>query len=352
MRVLVTGGAGYIGSHTLLELMAHNHEVCVLDNYANALPEVMARVRILSKGSVKDYAGDVRDAGMLDRIMQNFAPEAVIHLAGLKAVGESAQKPLDYYDVNVGGTLTLLRAMERAGCKRFIFSSSATVYGEPIYLPYDEAHPTNPTSVYGQSKLMAEHILTDWTKAYPDRTAVLLRYFNPVGAHHSAQLGEDPQDTPRNLMPLIAQVAIGKRDALQIFGDDYDTPDGTGLRDYIHVVDLARAHVAALNYAARRTGARPFNIGTGQSYSVRDIVAAFERACGHVIPTLPSGRRTGDIPVMQADARRANIELDWHATHDLDDMTASAWAWQSHNPKVLAGRKNESALHPKRYKAQ
>lgn len=332
MRVLVTGGAGYIGSHTLLELMAQDHEVCVLDNYSNATPEVLNRVRALSNGLVHDYIGDVRDAAKLDEVMQDFQPDAVIHFAGLKAVGESTEKPLYYYDVNVGGTLALLHAMERVGCKRMIFSSSATVYGEPDYLPYDEAHPTNPTSVYGRSKLMAEQILTDWTAAHPDRTAVLLRYFNPVGAHPSAQIGEDPKDIPNNLMPFIAQVAVGKRDALQIFGDDYDTPDGTGLRDYIHVVDLARAHAAAIGYAKTAMGARQFNIGTGQSYSVRDMVAAFERASGKPIATKQVARRAGDIAAMQADASRANSELGWKATHDLDDMTASTWAWQSRNP--------------------
>jgi UDP-glucose 4-epimerase len=337
MRVLVTGGAGYIGSHTLLELMAQGHEVCVLDNYSNATPEVLNRVRALSNGLIHDYIGDVRDAAKLDEVMQDFQPEAVIHFAGLKAVGESQEKPLLYYDVNVSGTLALLHAMDRADCKRLIFSSSATVYGEPVYLPYDEAHPTNPTSVYGKTKLMAEQILTDWAAAGPARAAVLLRYFNPVGAHASAQIGEDPKDIPNNLMPFIAQVAVGKRKALQIFGDDYDTPDGTGLRDYIHVVDLARAHAAAIAYAEQATGARPFNIGTGQSYSVRDMVAAFERACGAPIKTQQVGRREGDIAAMQADATRANAELGWKATHDLDAMTASTWAWQSANPDGYEG---------------
>ncbi|EBA11287.1 UDP-glucose 4-epimerase GalE [Roseobacter sp. CCS2] len=337
MRVLVTGGAGYIGSHTLLELMAQGHEVCVLDNYSNATPEVLTRVRSLSNGVLHDYVGDVRDSDKLDEVMQDFQPEAVVHFAGLKAVGESTQKPLHYYDVNVAGTLTLLRAMGRAGCHRIVFSSSATVYGEPVYLPYDEAHPTNPMSVYGRSKLIAEQVLTDWTAAYPDTTAVLLRYFNPVGAHPSADIGEDPKDIPNNLMPFIAQVAVGKRDALQVFGDDYDTPDGTGLRDYIHVVDLARAHVAAINYAQDATGARPFNIGTGQSYSVRDMVAAFERASGQPIATKQAPRREGDIAAMQADASRANAELNWSATHDLDAMTASTWAWQSKNPNGYDG---------------
>lgn len=332
MRVLVTGGAGYIGSHTLLELMAQGHTVCVLDNYTNATPEVLNRVRALSNGTVADYTGDVRDAAVLDQVMAAFQPDAVVHFAGLKAVGESAEKPLDYYDVNVCGTVALLQAMDRAGCRRIIFSSSATVYGEPVYLPYDEDHPTNPTSVYGQTKLVAEQTLTDWARANPDAAAVILRYFNPVGAHHSAHIGEDPRDVPNNLMPFIAQVAVGKRDALTIYGDDYDTPDGTGLRDYIHVVDLARAHVAALNHAASNTGARAFNIGTGQSHSVREMVAAFSRACGADIPVRQAGRRTGDIAVMQADASRAMRELGWRATHTLDDMTASTWAWQSANP--------------------
>lgn len=332
MRVLVTGGAGYIGSHTLLELMAQGHEVCVLDNYSNATPTVLTRVRALSNGKVTDFVGDVRDAAKLDEVMAAFAPEAVIHFAGLKAVGESAQKPLYYYDVNITGTLALLHAMDRAGCKRLIFSSSATVYGEPQYLPCDEVHPTNPISVYGRTKLMAEQILADWVAANTDRTAVLLRYFNPVGAHPSADLGEDPSDIPNNLMPFIAQVAVGKRDVLEVFGDDYDTPDGTGLRDYIHVVDLARAHVAALGYAAQNSGARPFNIGTGQNYSVHDMVAAFEAASDRHIPTKQSPRRAGDVAAMQADASRANTELGWHATHGLEDMAASTWAWQSKNP--------------------
>lgn len=331
MRVLVTGGAGYIGSHTLLELMAQGHEVCVLDNFSNSSPRVLDRVRSLSNGTVICHTGDIRDRAALDQVMADFKPEAVIHFAGLKAVGESAVKPLDYYDVNITGTLCLLAAMDRVGCTRIIFSSSATVYGEPVYLPYDEAHPLTPTSVYGRTKLMAEGVLTDWTASRPEAAAVLLRYFNPVGAHASAQIGEDPRDIPNNLMPFIAQVAVGKRPHLSIFGDDYDTPDGTGLRDYIHVVDLARAHVAALDYAAKTPGARPFNIGTGQSYSVREMVAAFARASERDIPVQVAPRRAGDIAAMQADASRAAAELGWTATHTLDDMTTSTWAWQSAN---------------------
>jgi UDP-glucose 4-epimerase len=331
MRVLVTGGAGYIGSHTLLELMAQGHEVYVVDNFSNSSPLVLDRVRSLSNGTVAYVDADIRDRAGLDRVMDDFAPEAVIHFAGLKAVGESALKPMAYYDVNITGTLRLLAAMDRVGCTRIIFSSSATVYGEPVYLPYDEAHPVAPTSVYGRTKLMAEGILTDWAAARPTAAAVLLRYFNPVGAHHSAKIGEDPSDIPNNLMPYIAQVAVGKRPYLSIFGDDYDTPDGTGLRDYIHVVDLACAHVAALDYAARASGARPFNIGTGKSYSVREMVAAFARAAGCDIPVQVAPRRAGDIAAMQADASRAAVELGWKATHDLDDMTTSTWAWQSNN---------------------
>ena len=332
MRVLVTGGAGYIGSHTLLELLGQGHDVCVIDNYTNSSPVVLARVRALSNGTLTDHRCDIRDAGALTAVMQDFRPEAVIHFAGLKAVGESARKPLAYYDVNIAGTLTLLAAMDQVGCERIIFSSSATVYGEPVYLPYDEAHPTAPTSVYGRTKLMAEEVLTDWAAARPTASAVLLRYFNPVGAHSSATLGEDPSDTPNNLMPFIAQVAIGKRAHLSIFGDDYDTPDGTGLRDYIHVVDLARAHVAALDYAAAATGARAFNIGTGQAYSVQNMVDAFSNAIGRQIATQVAPRRPGDVAAMQADASRAAAELGWTATHTLDDMVKSTWRWQSQNP--------------------
>jgi len=332
MRVLVTGGAGYIGSHTLLELLGQGHEVFVLDSYDNASSAVLGRVRSLSNGIVPEQVGDIRDPATLDSVMQDFRPDAVIHFAGLKAVGESAVKPLSYYDVNVTGTLQVLSAMDRVGCKRIIFSSSATVYGEPQYLPLDEAHPTAPTSVYGHSKLMAEQVLRDWAAARTGSTAVLLRYFNPVGAHASTRIGEDPSDIPNNLMPYVAQVATGQRPHLNIFGDDYDTPDGTGLRDYIHVVDLARAHVAALDWAAANTGARPFNIGTGQAYSVREMVAAFETASGRDIPVVVTPRRQGDVAKVVADSGRAAKELGWTATHGLADMVASSWAWAKANP--------------------
>ena len=336
MRVLVTGGAGYIGSHTLVELLGQAHEVCVFDDFSNSSPVVLDRVRALSNGHLRDVRGDVRDEGALDAVMADFAPDAVIHFAGLKAVGESMAAPLRYYDVNVRGTLSLLAAMDRAGCRRIIFSSSATVYGEPVYLPYDEAHPTNPTSVYGRTKLMAEGILSDWAEL-TGGTAALLRYFNPVGAHGSARIGEHPDGVPNNLMPFIAQVAVGKRERLSIFGEDYDTPDGTGQRDYIHVVDLARAHVAALDWAAGHGGARAFNIGTGRPYSVREMVAAFEAASGRAIPVEVAPRRAGDIAAMQADPGRAEAEMGWTATHGLSDMAKSTWDWQSANPDGYDG---------------
>ena len=332
MRVLVTGGAGYIGSHTLVELLGQAHEVCVLDSYDNSSPEVLNRVRQLTNGSLTAYEGDVRDASKLDDVMANFRPDVVIHFAGLKAVGDSMTNPLGYYDVNVRGTLQLLNAMDRHNVRKVIFSSSATVYGEPEYLPYDEAHPTNPTSVYGRTKLVAEHIITDWAATHADACAILLRYFNPVGAHASSRMGEHPDGVPNNLMPYIAQVAVGKRDALQVFGDDYDTPDGTGLRDYIHVVDLARAHVSAVNYSANQIGAQVFNVGTGQSYSVHDMVKAFRAASGHPIPCVTKPRRAGDIAAMQANADQAHEKMGWKATHTLDDMAKSTWDWQSQNP--------------------
>ena len=332
MRVLVTGGAGYIGSHTLVELLGQAHAVCVLDNYDNSSPEVLTRVRALTNGPITAFEGDVRDTSMLDQVMGDFKPDVVIHFAGLKAVGDSMTNPVGYYDVNVHGTLQLLAAMNRHNVRRVIFSSSATVYGEPEYLPYDEAHPTNPTSVYGRTKLMSEQIITDWAATHADASAILLRYFNPVGAHASSRIGEHPDGVPNNLMPFIAQVAVGKRTELQVFGDDYDTPDGTGLRDYIHVVDLARAHVAAVDYSAKARGAQVFNVGTGQSYSVHDMVKAFSTASGQDIPCVIKPRRTGDIAAMQANAAHANEKLGWRATHTLDDMARSTWDWQSQNP--------------------
>lgn len=331
MRVLVTGGAGYIGSHTLVELLGQAHEVLVLDNFDNSSPVVLDRVRQLSNGKVDLIEADVRDDNALLAAFEDFRPDAVIHFAGLKAVGESMEKPLAYYDVNVRGTMAVLSAMEKTGCRRIIFSSSATVYGEPEYLPYDEKHPLNPTSVYGRTKLISEHIISDWAQS-TGGTGVLLRYFNPVGAHASGNIGEHPDGVPNNLMPFIAQVAVGKRDQLSVFGDDYDTPDGTGQRDYIHVVDLARAHVAAVDFAAKATGPHTFNVGTGEPYSVKEMITAFETASGKPIPYKIAPRRAGDIAAMQADASLAKEKMGWSATHTLQDMAASTWDWQSKNP--------------------
>lgn len=337
MRVLVTGGAGYIGTHTLIELIAAGHEPFVVDNFDNAVPEALARTGELVQRKIPYANCDVRDRAALTAICEGFRPEAVIHFAGLKAVGESEQRPRDYYDVNVAGTLTLLAAMEAVDCNRIVFSSSATVYGVPEYLPYDEAHPTVPLSVYAKTKHMAEGILTDWETANPGAAVMLLRYFNPVGAHGSSRIGEDPQGIPNNLMPFIAQVAVGRRDKLMVFGDDYDTADGTGVRDYIHVIDLARAHVAAIDFAGKQTGTEVFNIGTGKGYSVMDMRHAFEVAAKRPIPFEVTDRRPGDVAAMEADATRAASMLGWRAHLDLDDMCQSVWGWQSANPNGYDG---------------
>jgi UDP-glucose 4-epimerase len=337
MRVLVTGGAGYIGSHTIVELLGQGHEICVVDSFVNGSPKSLDRVRKLTNGRLEAVEADIRDTAALTGIAATFLPEAVIHFAGLKAVGDSGVRPVDYYDVNVSGTLSLLRAMDAAGCSRVVFSSSATVYGEPVYLPYDEAHPLSPTSVYGQTKRMAEVILTDWAKARAGSAVMLLRYFNPVGAHPSGRLGEDPRGVPDNLMPFLAQVATGQRDRLRVFGNDYPTPDGTGIRDYIHVVDLARAHVAALARAVVTEGTEIYNIGTGRGYSVMEMLAAFSKAVGRDLPFEIMPRRAGDIAEMQADCTLAARVLGWRAELDIDDMANSLWAWQSANPTGYDG---------------
>lgn len=332
MKLLVTGGAGYIGSHTVLELVGAGHEVLSCDNYCNSSPEALARVRRLTNAAVGEAEVDVRDRPRLDEVMADFRPDVVIHFAGLKAVGASGKFPLEYYDNNVVGTLSLLQAMAKADCKRIVFSSSATVYGEPKYLPYDEDHPLDPANTYGRTKLMAEQLIEDWSKAKSDASAVILRYFNPVGAHHSGEIGEDPHGVPDNLMPYIAQVAVGRRSHLTVFGDDYETRDGTGERDYIHVVDLARAHVAAVDFSSAKTGCEAFNIGTGKAYSVRDVVMEFEAASGKPIPLRFSSRREGDLPSYFADASKANEKLDWRAEFLLEDICKTTWNWQSKNP--------------------
>ncbi|MBL4812893.1 MAG: UDP-glucose 4-epimerase GalE [Rhodobacteraceae bacterium] len=338
MRVLVTGGAGYIGSHTLVELLGQGHLVCVVDDFSNGSPVALDRVRRLSNGVIESYEADIRNTARLTEIAKSFAPDAVVHFAGLKAVGESQEKPVDYFDVNVSGTLSLLRAMEAADCEKIIFSSSATVYGEPVYLPYDEDHPLSPMSVYGQTKLMAEQILTAWAKAGPGRSAVLLRYFNPVGAHASGEIGEDPQGVPANLMPFLAQLAAGRRAVLKIFGDDYPTPDGTGIRDYIHVTDLGRAHVAALARTEAMQGAEVYNIGTGRGYSVKEMLAAFSTVVGRDLPAEVEPRRDGDIAEMQACCDRAEELLGWKAEYGIEEMAQSLWKWQSKNPDGYGGK--------------
>jgi len=333
MRILLTGGAGYIGSHTLVELLEAGHDLCVTDNYSNSAPEAPARVAALTGKTFRVEEADVCDTARMSAIITDFRPEAVVHFAGLKAVGEGEADPVSYYRVNVGGTLSLLSAMAAGDCKSIIFSSSATVYGDPVYLPYDESHPCAPTNVYGRSKHMAEQVIRDWARATPGASAVLLRYFNPVGAHASGRIGEDPQGIPNNLMPFIAQVAVGRRDKLGIFGADYDTRDGTGERDYLHVVDLARAHMAAIDYAAAHPGCEAFNIGTGQGVTVLEMVQAFSQACGRDLPYELLPRRAGDLPAYYADPALARDKLHWQAGHSLDQICASTWNWQSQNPQ-------------------
>lgn len=333
LRVLVTGGTGYIGSHTCLQLIAAGITPVLLDNFCNSKPSVMARIEQLSGQQPTLYQGDIRDAALLDRIFAEQSIDAVIHFAGLKAVGESMQKPLEYYENNVSGTLVLLQAMRRANVKNFIFSSSATVYGDPQQVPITEDSPTlQATNPYGQSKLMVEFMVKDFARAAPDWSLTLLRYFNPVGAHPSGTMGEDPQGIPNNLMPFIAQVAVGRREQLSVFGGDYPTPDGTGVRDYIHVMDLADGHVAALKTQQDKPGVHIFNLGTGVGYSVLEMVAAFSRACGRNLPYVIAPRRAGDIAQCWADPAKARQELGWEASRTLDDMTADTWRWQSQNP--------------------
>ena len=332
MKVFVTGGAGYIGSHTILELLRAGHEVLSCDNYCNSSPESLRRVRRLANADIIEVNADVRDGQRLAEVMSDFAPDAVIHFAGLKAVGASGQVPLEYYDTNVLGTLRLLEAMDGAGCRRIVFSSSATVYGEPHYLPFDEDHPLKPVNPYGRTKLMAEQVISDWCSANAGSSAALLRYFNPVGAHASGEIGEDPGGIPDNLMPYVAQVAVGRRAHLNVFGSDYDTRDGTGERDYIHVVDLAQAHVAALDFVGSSLGCEAFNVGTGTAYSVLDVVASYSEACGRDVPYVFNERRSGDVATSFAATTKAGEMLGWRAEYGLSEMCRSSWNWQSRNP--------------------
>jgi len=333
MAILVTGGAGYIGSHTCIELINAGYEVVVLDNLCNSSKESLNRVGKIVGKEIKFYEADIRDAQAMKQIFEQEDIDAVIHFAGLKAVGESVAKPLEYYDNNINGTLVLCNAMRNAGVKNIIFSSSATVYGDPAFIPITEECPKGQcTNPYGWTKSMLEQILTDFHTADPEWNVVLLRYFNPVGAHESGMIGENPKGIPNNLMPYITQVAVGKREFLSVFGDDYDTPDGTGVRDYIHVVDLADGHVKALKKIEEKAGVCVYNLGTGNGYSVLDMVKAFSKACGHDLPYKIVARRPGDVAMCYADPAKAKAELGWEATKGLDEMCADSWRWQSTNP--------------------
>ena len=330
--ILVTGGAGYIGSHTLIELINNNFEVVVIDNLANSSRESLRRVEQITGHEIPFIEADVRDQSALDDIFTTYSIDSVIHFAGLKAVGESVAKPLEYYDNNLVSTLALLEAMRKHSVKQLVFSSSATVYGSPSELPLRETSTVGVglTNPYGKTKYMIEQIIQDYCAADPAFEATILRYFNPIGAHKSGQIGEDPNGIPNNLLPYVAQVAVGKLQSVGVFGDDYDTPDGTGVRDYIHVVDLARGHVAALQHM--KAGANVYNLGTGSGTSVLEIIKAFSKACGRDLPYEIKPRRAGDIAACYADCSKAERELGWRAELSIEQACADSWRWQSQNP--------------------
>jgi UDP-glucose 4-epimerase len=333
MKVLVTGGTGYIGSHTVVELLAAGHEAVIVDNLSNSSRRVLERIRKISGREVEFHKLDLRDRSAIEALLRAGSFDAVIHFAGLKAVGESVEKPLEYYENNVCGSLSLFQAMAAAGPKRLVFSSSATVYGDPEKVPISEDAKLGPTNPYGRTKLMIEEILRDLQAADPEWDVVLLRYFNPIGAHPSGLIGEDPRGIPNNLLPFVAQVAVGRRDCLKVFGSDYETPDGTGVRDYIHVVDLALGHLKALEAMAARPGLICCNLGTGTGYTVLEVVKAFAAASGVEIPYEIVGRRPGDIATCYADPGYALKVLGWRAERDLKTMCRDAWNWQSNNPQ-------------------
>ncbi|KJY72618.1 UDP-galactose-4-epimerase [Vibrio coralliilyticus] len=333
MNVLVTGGMGYIGSHTCIQMIEAGMTPVLFDNLYNSKKSVLERVEQVTGVAPCFIEGDIRDKQTLVAAMKAHQINSVIHFAGLKAVGESVEKPLEYYDNNVNGTLVLVDAMREAGVKSIVFSSSATVYGDPASVPITEDFPTSATNPYGRSKLMVEECLTDFQKANPDWSITLLRYFNPVGSHPSGHLGEDPQGIPNNLMPFVSQVAVGRRECLSVFGDDYPTKDGTGVRDYIHVMDLADGHVAALKKVGQKDGLHIYNLGTGNGYSVLDMVKAFEVASGKQVPYQIVARRPGDIAECWADPSKAMLELEWKAERTLEEMTVDTWRWQSNNPQ-------------------
>ena len=333
MNILVTGGCGFIGAHTVVELLAAGHTPIILDNLVNSSAKVLPRIARISGHTPVFYQGDIRDRALLQRVFAEHKIDSVMHFAALKAVGESVQKPLAYYDNNVGGSLILLEEMEKAGVRSIVFSSSATVYGDPQRVPISENDPTGATTnPYGTSKHMVERVLQDLAAADARWSVILLRYFNPVGAHESGQIGEMPNGIPNNLLPYVCQVAAGKLAQLSIFGSDYPTPDGTGVRDYIHVVDLAQGHVAALERKGSAAGVHIYNLGTGRGYSVLEIVRAFEAASGQTVPYALQPRRAGDIAVCYADPAKAAAEIGWQAQRGLDEMMRDAWRWQSGNP--------------------
>ena len=339
MSILVSGGAGYIGSHTCVELLEAGYEIVVVDNLSNSCEESLRRVEKITGKTIPFIKADLCDPAATEEVFAKHPDiEAVIHFAGLKAVGESVRKPLEYYTNNLVSTLVLLNVMRDHGVKNFVFSSSATVYGDPEVVPISEDSPTGgTTNPYGTTKLFIERILSDYCAADPSLNVALLRYFNPVGAHESGMIGEDPSGIPNNLTPYIAQVAVGKRERLQVHGDDYPTPDGTGVRDYIHVVDLADGHVAALKKLATNCGLFICNLGTGKGYSVLDVLHAYEKACGRELPYVIGPRRPGDIAVCYADPTKAREELGWEAKLGIDEMCASSWKWQSTNPNGYKG---------------
>lgn len=333
MAILVTGGTGYIGSHTVIELQNAGYEVIIVDNLVNSSREVLERIEELSGIRPAFYEADIRDRKAMEKIFEENKIDSVIHFAGLKAVGESVSKPIEYYDNNIGGTLTLVEVMREYNVKNIVFSSSATVYGTPAFVPITEECPKGScTNPYGWTKSMLEQILTDMQKADPEWNVILLRYFNPIGAHKSGRIGENPNGIPNNLMPYITQVAVGKLDHLNVFGDDYKTHDGTGVRDYLHVVDLAIGHVKAIGKLAEKPGCKIYNLGTGNGYSVLDIVKAFEKANSIKIPYVIAPRRSGDIDECYADASRAKEELGWTAQFGIEDMCRDSWNWQKNNP--------------------
>ena len=333
MTILVTGGAGYIGSHTCVELLNAGYDVVIIDNLYNSNQKAVDRIEEITGKKVKFYPDDMMDRAAVKRVFDENKIDAVIHFAGLKAVGESVHKPIEYYRTNIGSTLNLTDEMRAHGCKNIIFSSSATVYGDPAEIPITENCPKGTcTNPYGWTKWMQEQILTDIHTADPEWNVILLRYFNPIGAHKSGLIGEDPKGIPNNLLPYVAQVAIGKLPEINVFGNDYDTPDGTGVRDYIHVVDLARGHVKAIERFAKKDGVFICNLGTGHGYSVLDVIHAFEKACGKELPYVIQERRPGDIATCYSSPAKAEKELGWTAEFDLEDMCRDSWNWQQKNP--------------------